>query len=362
MSNPPIPHKPIFNNFEIVAKGWYIACTSDQLAVGKALSVELCGQRLVLFRGQDGQARALAAACPHLGVDLGLGWVDGNWIRCIFHHWAFDEAGQCQQIPCQAKIPAQAKLPAYTTDEAYGFIWVYPAAGEVTRVAEFEELRGQPLVTSTDKPFERRCHHHICMMNGIDAQHLKTIHHLDIAMELSTHAHGSGSQIDFTMSGKFPQTTWRERLRRKILGPTYEYSMRYADGCVGLLTMMKRVRLMPPLHMIFAYTPIAPNRTRIQPIYVTAQRSGLWGWLVSQFLLWCTRWAYYMLRDEDGMVYDNIDFRPHLLLPIDAPLAQYMAYVNQLQPSQWSRAYPQSTSESVAKDLPPMAPLPAEDA
>lgn len=326
----------IFNNWNIVAKGWYIACPSRELRHTTAKSIEICGQKIVIFRGEDGRVRALDAYCPHLGTDLGIGHVDGNWIRCAFHHWAFDETGRCQNIPCQIEILTKAKLQAYATAEKYGFIWIYPDAEAPEDVADFDELLGKEIVTQADTPFERICHHHICMMNGIDAQHLKTIHRLDIKMDLSLHRNQLGTQIDFTMKGNFPSSTWRERLGQKFLGATYEYSMRYAHGCTGLLTMMKNVKLFPPLHMIYAYTPIAPGRTRIQPIYVTEKRREIGGYLISQFLLFCTRLAYYMLRDEDGKIYDNIQFNPKLLLSIDQPLAQYMEYVNQLEPSRWS--------------------------
>jgi phenylpropionate dioxygenase-like ring-hydroxylating dioxygenase large terminal subunit len=326
----------IFNNWNIVAKGWYIACPSSELPKRKAKSVEVCGQKIAIFRGEDGQVRALDAYCPHLGTDLGIGQVDGNWIRCAFHQWAFDETGNCQNIPCQSEIPAKAKVQAYATAEKYGFIWIYPDAVAPEGVVDFDELKGKEIVAQPDTAFERSCHHHICMMNGIDAQHLKTIHHLDIKMDLSLHRSELGTQIDFTMRGQFPQTTFRERLGQRFLGSSYEYSMRYAHGCIGLLTMMKKVQLFPPLHMLYAYTPIAPGRTRIQPIYVTEKRQGIGGYLLSKFLLFCTRLAYYMLRDEDGKIYDNIRFNPNLLLSIDQPLAQYMEYVNQLEASRWS--------------------------
>ncbi|MBD2207498.1 aromatic ring-hydroxylating dioxygenase subunit alpha [Calothrix sp. FACHB-1219] len=326
----------IFNNWNIVAKGWYIACPSNALSNKQTKSVEICGQKIAIFRGEDGKVRALDAYCPHLGTDLGIGNVEGNLIRCAFHHWAFDETGICQNIPCQSEIPQQAKIQAYATEEKYGFIWIYPEAKAPEGVADFDELKDKEIIAQADKAFERSCHHHICMMNGIDAQHLKTIHHLDIKMDLSLHRSQLGTQIDFTMRGQFPQTTWRERLGKKFLGSSYEYSMRYADGCIGLLTMMKKVKLFPPLHMLYAYTPIAPGKTRIQPIYVTAKRRGIGGYLLSRFLLLCTRWAYYMLRDEDGKIYDNIRFQPKLLLSIDRPLAQYIEYVNQLEPSRWS--------------------------
>lgn len=328
----------IFNNSHVITKGWYIACPSREIPVGKVKSLELCGQKIVIFRGQDG-IKALNAYCPHLGTDLGIGRVDGNLIRCFFHHWAFDGEGNCQDIPCQKNIPEKAKLQAYTTDEKYGFIWVYPDKNAPDKVVEFDELRSQSLITSCDRPLQRNCHHHICMMNGIDAQHLQTVHKLNIKMDLSYQQNHSGNIIDFTLSGEFPQTTLRERIARKILGNYYEYTMRYADGCIGLLTIMKNVQLLPPLYMIYAYNPIETGKTRIQPIYITKKRKGIFGWLLARILLLLTKLAYYFLRGEDGMIYDNIDYNPKVLLSIDEPLIKYMNYVNKLKSSIWSNKY-----------------------
>lgn len=329
----------VFNNWNVVAKGWYIVCPSQEIPQYKPKSLIICGQKIVFFRGQDNKIRALDAYCPHLGTDLAIGKVDGNLIRCFFHHWGFDGEGKCQDIPCQSNIPEQAKLQAYDTDEKYGFIWVYPDEKAPEPVAEFDELKNQSLITTYDKTFERDCHHHICMMNGIDAQHLQTVHKLNIKMDLSLQQNESGNTIDFTLSGEFPQTTFRERIAIKILGNYYEYTMRYADGCIGLLTIMKKVRFIPCLHMIYAYTPLENNKTRIQPIYITKKRKGIIGWFISKCLLLMTKVAYYFLRGEDGMIYDNIRFNPNAVLTIDEPLTKYMSYVNKLQPSIWSKDF-----------------------
>jgi phenylpropionate dioxygenase-like ring-hydroxylating dioxygenase large terminal subunit len=100
----PIIQMEIFNNWNIVTKGWYIVCPSIKLANGKAKSFTICGQRIVIFRGEDGKVRALDAYCPHLGTDLGIGRVEGNFVRCFFHHWVFDGEGNCQHIPCQSAL------------------------------------------------------------------------------------------------------------------------------------------------------------------------------------------------------------------------------------------------------------------
>jgi phenylpropionate dioxygenase-like ring-hydroxylating dioxygenase large terminal subunit len=331
-----VVNNKVFNNWDVIAKGWYIALPSRQLDRGQVKSIDLCGQRVAVFRGEDGRVRAIDAYCPHMGTDLGIGRVEGNNVRCFFHHWAFSGDGQCQDIPCQSTIPALAQLQSYDTDEKYGFIWIYPAVQAPDRVAEFDELKGQTVMSIADRSLERSCHHHICMMNGIDAQHLRTVHHLNIDMTLDLQS--AGNSIDFTLQGELPNTTRQEKIMRKILGDHYEYSMRYTDGCLGLLTIMKKVKFLPPLHMLYAYTPVELGRTQIQPIYITAQRPGISGWLTSQFLLLCTRLAYYFLRGEDGQIYDNIRFRPQALLPIDRPIIEYMEYANQLEPSIWSRS------------------------
>lgn len=327
----------IFNNWDVVAKGWYIACSSRDISKCQVKSVDICGQKLAIFRGEDGKVRALDAYCPHMGTDLGIGQVDGNLVRCFFHHWAFDGDGTCQNIPCQQEIPKKAKLQAYATVEKYGFIWVYPDIKTSESIVEFDELKTKSITTLQDKAFERSCHHHICMMNGIDAQHLQTIHKININMDLYLHQNQSETIIDFTLKGEMPKTTLKERIARKILGSNYEYSMRYADGCIGLLTIAKNVQLLPPLHMIFAYTPIAPGRTRIQPIYITEIRRGILGWFWTRILLLLTKLSYYSLRDEDGKIYDNIQFNPNALITIDTPIVKYINYVNKLKPSTWSK-------------------------
>ena len=174
------------------------------------------------------------------------------------------------------------------------------------------------------------------MMNGIDAQHLNTVHKLSVDMDLSLNQDTEGDVIDFTLSGDLPNNNWRSRLGRQFLGTSYTYSMRYAHGCVGLLTMLKKSRLLPPLHMLYGYVPLPDGSTKIQPIYVTKKRRGSFGWVANHFLLLVTRLCYYALRGEDGKIYDNIQFAAKNLLPVDRPLVEYMRYVNGLERSRWS--------------------------
>ncbi|MEZ0374089.1 MAG: hypothetical protein ACAI44_33670, partial [Candidatus Sericytochromatia bacterium] len=148
-----------------------------------------------------------------------------------------------------------------------------------------------------------------------------------------------------------------EKLAQKILGDSYGYSMKYADGCVAALTILKNVSffgrkgILPELHMIFAYKMVEAGKAHVQPIFVTKKRPGLIGGLVSEFWLFMTRMAFRNLQGEDGQVYDNIRFSTRNLLAMDAPVAKYIKYINQLKPSKWSQDISQ-LSETPLRTLP----------
>src|ERR1044071_4167565 len=77
----PFRPMPVFNNWDVVAKAWYVAMRSADLKTGQARSMDVCGQWIVLYRGEDGRVRALDGYCPHMGTDLGIGTVVGDRIR-----------------------------------------------------------------------------------------------------------------------------------------------------------------------------------------------------------------------------------------------------------------------------------------
>lgn len=336
----PIQDFPVFNNWNEVAYGWYYVSPADELKRGEVRSMQLCGQELVIFRGSDGKVAALDAYCPHMGTHLGRGKVVNNNVRCFFHHWEFDKSGTCRNIPCQEEIPLKAKVPSYSVCEKFDSIWIYPASNPPHTLSDFMEIPAQEkLQVDFGKSYVRTCHHHVTMINGIDPQHLKTVHDLDIEMKVEIAEPEEGNLIDITLTGKIGEGKISEKVARFFLGNQYSYSMRYDHGNNGFLTLMKDVsfrgRKWPTLHMIFAYRPLEKGRMMVQPIYVTRKRSGIGGKMISSILLWMTKKAFFSLQGEDGTVYENMRFYPSNLLSIDRPVAQYIQYVNKLKSSPW---------------------------
>ncbi|MCS5710325.1 Rieske 2Fe-2S domain-containing protein [Candidatus Berkiella aquae] len=330
----------VFNNWDVMTEGWYIALKSSDLKKATAKSCLLGKQRIVFFRGDSGSVYALDAFCPHMGVDLGLGNVIGENIQCLFHHWQFNENGQCVDIPCQEEVPSNVCLAHYAVTEKYGYIWIWPDQSSKAKVLEIPELEDKAIFFKHDEAYFRGCHFHITMVNGIDAQHLRTVHDLAVNMQASL-CEPQPHHLEISMRGEFPQGNKRAQWMRKLFGGQYAYRMIYAYGTIGALTMMQNVKLfgkwnLPMLHMLYAYLPLKEKRSKVVPIYVTQKRKGVLGWIISHFLLWLTQRLFYFLKEEDGMIYENIRFNTNSLLKIDQPIAKYIAYINRLKPSKWS--------------------------
>jgi phenylpropionate dioxygenase-like ring-hydroxylating dioxygenase large terminal subunit len=343
----PFTQQEVFNNWEVATLGWYCLGPSSDINLGKVKAYELCGQRVVIFRGCDGTLRALDSFCPHMGTDLAIGRVEGNEIRCFFHHWKFNGTGECTDIPCGEKAPSRARLESYDVREKYGFVWIWPEAKAAGPVPEFPELEGQEVYALGGRSYERPAHPSVTMINGLDAQHLRTVHRLPIVMNLITRDEAGGRIMEFRMQGDLPAASRSQAVTAKILGGRYAYTMRYVDATIGLLRTLEDVRWLgrwqaEPTRMIFAYTPIEPGRSRVQPIYIARKPSDLIGRLTASTKLAAMAFGFLWLRDEDGKIYDNIRFQPNALLKIDQGVARFIQYVNRLTPSRWKPARPSS--------------------
>jgi phenylpropionate dioxygenase-like ring-hydroxylating dioxygenase large terminal subunit len=127
---------------------WYFALPGAALRRGRMRAKKLLGEPLLLGRGRDGRAFALRDICPHRGIPLSCGRLDGNEVECCYHGWRFDATGRCTAIP--SLVPSQdldisrIGVKAYPLREVQGNLWIYfgedpAAAPEVPEMPEIGE-------------------------------------------------------------------------------------------------------------------------------------------------------------------------------------------------------------------------------
>lgn len=109
---------------------WYPAMAASELKSRAMKRTLLLGVPLAVGRDARGRAFAMRDGCPHRGIPLSFGKVEGAELECPYHGWRFDvHSGQCKLIP--SWVPGD-KLKvdriyanAFPCEEADGFIWAF---------------------------------------------------------------------------------------------------------------------------------------------------------------------------------------------------------------------------------------------
>ncbi len=121
---------------------WQPVALTEELAGPRACKgVRLLGQDLVLFRDESGRYGLLDRDCPHRGADLSFGRLEGGGLRCAFHGWLFDVAGQCLETPAEPEgstLCQRIRQRAYPVVEKNGIIFAYLGAGTPPAFPRFD--------------------------------------------------------------------------------------------------------------------------------------------------------------------------------------------------------------------------------
>lgn len=162
---------------------WYPIALSAQVPKGKVVGRAFADGRIVIYRGEDGCARAMSAYCRHMGADLGFGGeVTGNAIRCPYHHWAYGDGGRCVRIPSGDSIPRQANLFQFPVKEQFGLIWMFFGEEPLYELQTFPEFDEQKHVARSyiSKHDTLHCEPWMFTTNIYDFVHLKHLHGMHI--------------------------------------------------------------------------------------------------------------------------------------------------------------------------------------
>lgn len=105
---------------------WQPVYRAEDLAVGKAVPIEIMSGRYTLYRGESGTPYLVGAQCAHRGTQLSTGWVEGETIRCRYHGWVYDGSGQCVGQPGDDdSFAANVRIGRYPVADYLGLTWAY---------------------------------------------------------------------------------------------------------------------------------------------------------------------------------------------------------------------------------------------
>ena len=159
----------------INANYWYAVGWASQLEPGNVMPVMVWQQAIAVYRDANGQLHALEDACPHKGVALHKGKVQGCHLACGYHGWEFDGSGQCVGIPY---LPKEQKLPraqvrSYPVQEKYNLIWIFPGDHTLAATCQPPEIRefDEPDWLMVPVTARFNAHFSICNENTMDVFH-----------------------------------------------------------------------------------------------------------------------------------------------------------------------------------------------
>jgi 3-ketosteroid 9alpha-monooxygenase subunit A len=107
------------------ARGWHCLGLTRDFGDGNPHGINAFGQKLVVFRGDDGVINVLDSYCRHMGGDLSQGTVKGNEIACPFHDWRWGGDGRCKKVPYAKRVPRLARTQTWPTLEQDGMLFVW---------------------------------------------------------------------------------------------------------------------------------------------------------------------------------------------------------------------------------------------
>jgi phthalate 4,5-dioxygenase oxygenase subunit len=125
----------------IMRSHWLPVCLSEEVADpdGAPVRARLLGEDLVVFRDSSGTVGVLGEHCLHRRASLAYGRNEECGLRCLYHGWKFDVAGNVVDMPSEPPGAAQRlgkKTKAYPVRESGGFVWTW--MGQKDNLREFE--------------------------------------------------------------------------------------------------------------------------------------------------------------------------------------------------------------------------------
>ena len=198
---------------------WYVACMPDEIE-GKPLGRQICGEKMVFFRGPEGKVAAVEDFCPHRGAPLSLGTVKDGKLTCGYHGLVMGCEGKSISMPGQrvGGFPAIRRFPV---EERYGFIWVWPGDAALADPALIHHLEWavSPEWAYGGGLYHINCEYRLMIDNLMDLTHETYVHSSSIGQKeideapVNTKVEGDQVVTSRFMENIMPPPFWQLALR-----------------------------------------------------------------------------------------------------------------------------------------------------
>ena len=199
---------------------WY-AAAYDVEVKRSLLARMVCGQKVVLYRKQDGGVAALEDACWHRLLPLSMGRIEGDEVVCGYHGLVFNADGRCTHIPSQETTNPSACVRAFPLVERHRLIWLWPGDPAKADPALIPDLHwnSDPEWAGDGKLITVKCDYRLVVDNLMDLTHETFVHgssigHRAVAETPFVATHGDRfATITRWMEGIDAPPFWAEQLR-----------------------------------------------------------------------------------------------------------------------------------------------------
>ena len=170
---------------DLLRRYWIPALLSEEIAEPDCppVRLKLLSERLIAFRDTQGRVGLMDEFCAHRGVSLWFGHNEENGLRCPYHGWKYDAAGQCIDVPSE---PVESgfcniiKLTSYPCVELGNVIWTYMGPPELKPpLPAFEWAKVSKESRFVTKRTQE-CNWLQAMEGGIDSAHVSFLHRFEL--------------------------------------------------------------------------------------------------------------------------------------------------------------------------------------
>jgi len=187
---------------------WQPIHRSRDLPAGRAKPIRIMSEDLTLYRGESGASHLVAFRCAHRGTQLSTGWVEGDEIRCFYHGWKYDGAGQCTEQPAEPEpFCNRIKIRSYPVKEYLGLIFAYLGEGEPPELPRYPEFEAMADLLQPGA-YLRETNFFTHLDNVFDHAHVPFVHRFRDGYRAGQ---GTAEETDWGVSDRIVETDGRVR-------------------------------------------------------------------------------------------------------------------------------------------------------